>query len=231
MYLETGSSPYSQGIPLKYTDPFHVGYPYRTKQHSMEHTIHGISKRDKKTIQWIRNQTQVVDIIQSIKGKKWRWTGHLTRTSDNSWTKRVPEWRPWLGSRQRGKEKLRWNDELAKFIGNKWIASPQDGHLLAPTWGGLRPVVGCCCCWFRIEACYIHGTCSTSTDQSLVHKHSQEVSSIFKIWKQIPNNTLGFMHQSTCCIVRSIGLKIGNRPWWDDLGWNFMQSSALHSFF
>ena len=44
----------------------------KTTQHSMERTMLGISKRDRKTLQWIRNQTKVADIMQSIRRKKWR---------------------------------------------------------------------------------------------------------------------------------------------------------------
>ena len=79
---------------------------------SMERTMIGISKRDRKTLQLIRNETKVADIMQSIRRKKWRWAGHLARTSDNRWTKRVTEWRPWLGSTHRGRQKLKWSDEL-----------------------------------------------------------------------------------------------------------------------
>ena len=35
----------------------------KTKQHSMERTMLGISKRYRKTLQWIRHQTKVADII------------------------------------------------------------------------------------------------------------------------------------------------------------------------
>ena len=69
---------------------------------------------------------KVADIMHSIRRKKWRWAGHLARTSDNRWTKRVTEWKPWLGSRHRGRQKLRWSDELTKFIGIKWIATAHD---------------------------------------------------------------------------------------------------------
>ena len=97
-----------------------------TAQHSMERSMLGITKWDRKTLQWIRVQTQVMDIIQNIKGKKWSWAGHLARTSDNRWTKRITEWRPWLGSRHRGRQKLRWSDDITKFVGTRWIASAQD---------------------------------------------------------------------------------------------------------
>ena len=63
----------------------------KTTQHSMERTMLGISKWDRKTLHWIRNQTKVADIMQSIRRKKWKWAGHLARTSDNRWTKRITE--------------------------------------------------------------------------------------------------------------------------------------------
>ena len=58
----------------------------------------GITKRDRKTSKWIREQTNIQDIIKQVKIKKWRWAGHLAKTKDNRWTKITTEWRPMTGS-------------------------------------------------------------------------------------------------------------------------------------
>ena len=52
----------------------------KTAQHSMERTMIGITKHDRKTLQWIRNQTRVTDIMKAIKTKNCRWAGHLARS-------------------------------------------------------------------------------------------------------------------------------------------------------
>ena len=59
----------------------------KTTQRSMERCMLGITKRDRKTCKWIREQTKVQDIIKHITNKKWRWAGHKARSNDNRWNK------------------------------------------------------------------------------------------------------------------------------------------------
>ena len=98
----------------------------KVAQHSMERSMLGITKLDRKTNVWIRSMTQVTDIIQTVKQKKWSWAGHLARTSDNRWTKLVTEWIPRNGSRHRGRQKVRWRDEITNFLDVTWMRKAQD---------------------------------------------------------------------------------------------------------
>lgn len=43
-------------------------------QASMEQSMIGITRRDSKRITWIKQKTQVIDVIQRIKSLKWQWT-------------------------------------------------------------------------------------------------------------------------------------------------------------
>lgn len=52
---------------------------------------------------WIREKTRLEDIIVEIKRKKWTWTGHVVRRTDNRWTIRITEWIPRDGSIRRGR--------------------------------------------------------------------------------------------------------------------------------
>src|SRR5277367_4697255 len=54
-----------------------------TTQRSVERAMIGITKRDRQTNKWVRQQTGLQDIIGRIKQLKWQWAGHLARTSDN----------------------------------------------------------------------------------------------------------------------------------------------------
>ena len=54
----------------------------QTAQRSMKRCMLGITRRDKKRITWIRNQTKVFDIIERIKQLKWKWSGHIARRED-----------------------------------------------------------------------------------------------------------------------------------------------------
>ena len=35
--------------------------------------------------------------MEKIKESKWRWAGHIARTDDNRWTKRLTDWQPRTG--------------------------------------------------------------------------------------------------------------------------------------
>ena len=66
------------------------------------------------------------DIILKIKEAKWRWAGHLMRRDDNRWTKRMTEWQPRCGKRGRGRQKLRWRDDITSYAGTTWTRLAQD---------------------------------------------------------------------------------------------------------
>ena len=89
----------------------------RTTQRAMERKMIGVTLRDKKRAEWIREQTRVKDILVEIKKKKWMWAGHVMRRQDNRWSQRVTE----RISRERisstGRQKVRWADEIRKFAG------------------------------------------------------------------------------------------------------------------
>ena len=92
----------------------------------MERKILGLTLRDRKRAVWIREQTGITDILVDIKWKKWSWAGHVMRRMDNRWTIRVTEWIPREGKRSRGRQKVRWDDEVRKFAGASWNTLAQD---------------------------------------------------------------------------------------------------------
>lgn len=98
----------------------------QTAQRSMERYMLGITKRERKRINWIRDQTGVIDVICHIKLQKWRWAGHVARTSDNRWTKRLLEWRPRDARRPQGRPRQRWRDEIVRFGGARWMSLALD---------------------------------------------------------------------------------------------------------
>lgn len=82
----------------------------QTAQRSMERCMLGMTRRDRKRINWIRGQTGVTEVLGHIKSQKWRWAGHLACISDNRWTKRLLEWRPRDAGRPQKRPKRRWRD-------------------------------------------------------------------------------------------------------------------------
>ena len=91
-------------------------------QRAMERQMLRISLRDRKENIWVRGQTKVLDIIESIKWSKWKWAGHIQRMTDERWTKTLTNWRPWYGKRNRGRPCLyvNWRDDIEKVYGVTW---------------------------------------------------------------------------------------------------------------
>ena len=92
----------------------------------MERVLIGVTKKDKVSNTNLRLKSGVQDIISSIKSKKWRWAGHLARRCDNRWTVRLTNWTPRTYNRGRGRQKMRWRDELTTHGGIAWQRVARD---------------------------------------------------------------------------------------------------------
>ncbi|XP_072028361.1 uncharacterized protein [Amphiura filiformis] len=108
------------------------GAEVRVAQHSMERSMLGITKRDRKPNEWIRSMTQVTDVIHTVKQRKLSWSGHLAR---NQWTMDQTGYRmdTVLGT-QKG-QKVRWRDENTKFLDVTWMRKTCDKHQFGITFG------------------------------------------------------------------------------------------------
>ena len=98
----------------------------KTTQRSMERAMLGITRRDHRTNEWVRQQTGVQDIIVRIKQLKWQWAGHVARLNDNRWTRTVTEWLPIHLRRKKARPKMRWEDDIKKYIGVTWMRVARD---------------------------------------------------------------------------------------------------------
>ena len=95
-------------------------------QKGMERIMIDITWRDRKRTSWIREQTKVEHILTTIKSKKWTWTGHVMRWTDNRRTVTVTEWQPRDGKRRQGRHRTRWRDEIESFVGVTWSRQAAD---------------------------------------------------------------------------------------------------------
>ena len=95
-------------------------------QRSMERAMLGITRRDRKRIGWIREQTKVTDIIHRIKSLKWQWAGHIARRTDNRWTTKIVEWYPRGIVRPRRRPDMRWDYDIVNMAGRKWHQTAKD---------------------------------------------------------------------------------------------------------
>ena len=88
-------------------------------QTNMEISMLNIIYQDRKTNIWVREKTKVTDVIEQVRGRKWTWAGHVSRTRDNRWTSRITTWKLYEGKRSRGRPARRWKDELDDY----WTAT------------------------------------------------------------------------------------------------------------
>lgn len=99
---------------------------FRVAQRGMERAMLGITLRDRKTNEWIRDKTKVKDVMAIIARKKWTWAGHIARMHESRWTRRVLEWRPRADKRGRGRPPQRWTDDIRRHGGRDWMRRAKD---------------------------------------------------------------------------------------------------------
>jgi hypothetical protein len=93
-------------------------------QRKMERRMLNISYRERRRNAEIRSISRLEDVLTHIRKMKWTWAGHISRYSDDRWTKRLTEWTPYGRRRQRGSPRRRWRQELDEFFGSvNWAAA------------------------------------------------------------------------------------------------------------
>src|SRR6202012_1936086 len=97
----------------------------RVTQRAMERSMLGISLQDKITNQWIRQQTEVVDVMERIASLKWNWAGHIARMTDERWTVNIMNWRP-LTTRPMGRPPERWTNSIKQTACKNWQQMAND---------------------------------------------------------------------------------------------------------
>lgn len=110
-----------------------IKHKLEVHQRAIERRILGISLRDRKTNQWIREKTKVIDIIKRIGSLKWQWAGHVARHIEN-WSGLTTRWRPWGEKRRVGRPQQRWYDEIKKAAGLNWYQVAQNRS----RWSNMR---------------------------------------------------------------------------------------------
>ncbi|KAL1449486.1 hypothetical protein WDU94_001989 [Cyamophila willieti] len=95
-------------------------------QRAIERRMCNISLKDHITNTEIRERTKVKDVVEGIYTNKRRWAGHIARTKDNRWTKRVTEWYPRNKNRKQGRPATRWADPITKVAGKLWMRAAQN---------------------------------------------------------------------------------------------------------
>lgn len=87
----------------------------------MERKILGIELKNKINNAKIRKTTKCKDIGKITKKLKFKYAGHMARTTDREkWNKPMTEWIPYNCKRRKGRSITRWRDEIRNRVGWSW---------------------------------------------------------------------------------------------------------------
>ena len=81
----------------------------------MESSMLNVIYRDRKTNIWVRDNTNVTDVIEQVRSLKWTWAGYVCRIQDDRWTQSITTWKPYKRKRPRERPARRWRDELDDY--------------------------------------------------------------------------------------------------------------------
>ena len=77
-------------------------------------------------VEWIRRATDIAenklketgidDWVVGQRRRQYKWAGHVTRRTDNRWSRQLLDWTPVGGARSVGRPRRRWTDRLVAFF-------------------------------------------------------------------------------------------------------------------
>jgi hypothetical protein len=95
-------------------------------QRRMERSMLSIKISDKIKNCTIRKKTKVTDILEKIRNLKWKWAGHACRMPCDRWARKLVEWVPRNGQRNKGRPRKRWEDIFKEKCGPEWRRQARD---------------------------------------------------------------------------------------------------------
>lgn len=86
----------------------------------MERQILGIKIKDRISLEYIRNQTDVKNVVEHVSKQKWSLAGHIMREIVNRLTRKILELQPREGQKGIGRPPLRCVDDIRNTVGRQW---------------------------------------------------------------------------------------------------------------
>lgn len=97
-----------------------------TFQRATERSMLGLKLQDRVKNTEIRRITKITDAVDMLCRLKWKWAGHVARTTDGRWSERILHWYPRDTTRPPGRPKRRWCDDIVEIAGNTWTRRAKD---------------------------------------------------------------------------------------------------------
>ncbi|GBP37492.1 hypothetical protein EVAR_79426_1 [Eumeta japonica] len=85
-----------------------------------------IKKLDKIRHTKIREITKATNALSNAQKLKWKWASHITRLTDQRWTKIVTWWNGPPGKRSKERLLSCWEDDIKQKAGIDWKLVAQD---------------------------------------------------------------------------------------------------------
>ena len=86
----------------------------------------GVSLLDRRTNEWVRRRTGLVDVVRYCRERKWRWVARLARMEHLRWPRALVEWHPRGPTRRKGRPAMRWRDDLVNAVGTEFLRKAAD---------------------------------------------------------------------------------------------------------
>ncbi len=104
----------------------HQAVRLQITQRAMERSLLGINKKNKIKNEVIRQRTRMKDVIYIAKKLKLKYAGHMARSKNERWNKKVTEWFLLGYSRKKGRPALRCRQEIEQRMRLLWTRATQN---------------------------------------------------------------------------------------------------------
>ncbi|CAD6188784.1 unnamed protein product [Caenorhabditis auriculariae] len=90
-----------------------------TAQRKMMRWMLGVTLLDRRRNSWLYEKLKLREVRSEAVKRKWLFAKKIA-TGEDTWAKKIVEWRPWAKTRGVGRPKPRWRDDLRAVLGERW---------------------------------------------------------------------------------------------------------------
>lgn len=105
----------------------------KSTQTTMYRSTLSIKKRDKIRNSILHERLKLEPIERTIKKLKLKWAGHVARQNTERWAKQSTNWTPMGRKRNKGRQRIRWEDEIKQSCGKGWQSTAQNREVWRET--------------------------------------------------------------------------------------------------